>query len=142
MGFDSNVITSSEAKKRFDEAESKPKSEGKKQSAKKKDEKKAQPEKEKLIITTTKNPAPKKKEINQVPSDHRLTIHYTNLPRLDNDSDSIQLEEVIIQNREDNGHNDSGEDKRVDMRVEGMTCGSCVASIESYMKTVDGIKRY
>jgi Cu+-exporting ATPase len=140
MGFDSNIITSSEAKKRFDEAESKPKPAGKKQNTKKKDEKKEPEEKQKLIINTTKNPSAKKKEINQVPSDHRLTIHYTNLPRLDSDSNSIQLDEVIIQNNEDSSYNDNSEGKRVDLRVEGMTCGSCVASIESYMKSVDGVK--
>jgi copper chaperone CopZ len=142
MGFDSNIITSSEAKKRFDEAESKPKPAGKKQNTKKKDKKKEPEEKQKLIINTTKNPPAKKKEINQIPSDHRLTIHYTNLPRLDSDSNSIQLDEVIIQNNEDSSYNDNSEGKRVDLRVEGMTCGSCVASIESYMKSVDGVKRY
>jgi Cu+-exporting ATPase len=140
MGFDSNIITSSEAKKRFDEAESKPKPAGKKQNTKKKDKKKEPEEKQKLIINTTKNPPAKKKEINQIPSDHRLTIHYTNLPRLDSDSNSIQLDEVIIQNDEDSSYNDNSEGKRVDLRVEGMTCGSCVASIESYMKSVDGVK--
>jgi len=143
MGFDSMVITSAEAKKRFAEATSNPKQKtNKKKKSKKLNDNKQDPEeKQKLIISNNQGPA-KKKEANQVPSDRRLTIHFTNLPRLDSDSNSVQLDEVLIHNDQDSNNVDGGDGKRVDLRVEGMTCASCVGSIESYMKSVDGVKRH